>query len=312
MAEHVDADSGVIECLDDLLQRHKKEKKALQAQIQKLKHGVSKGDKKKKKEVTEQIAKLEIELDQKQKQEVTEFKVSSECKEEDGVSGVADQLQSLQTGTEDVTGEENPAEPIPKKTSKAKKRREKRAEKDRNREERIREQEVINLQGDRHLEAQALKQKLSALGLAAHQIHSDGNCLYNALGHQLELRGIQEDNASLRQKTAEYMKTHPDDYLPFLSNENTGDMFTSDEFDEYCKNVATTSAWGGQLELRALSDVLRVPIKVLQATGPDLILGEQHKTEPLVLLYYRHAFGLGEHYNSVRPRQPEDEEEEVS
>lgn len=44
------------------------------AQIQKLKHSVSKGDKKKKREVTEQIAKLEAELDAKQEQELKEFK----------------------------------------------------------------------------------------------------------------------------------------------------------------------------------------------------------------------------------------------
>lgn len=45
-----------------------------------LKKSVSKGDKKKKKEVTEEIAKLEAELDQRHELELSEFK-SNETKE---------------------------------------------------------------------------------------------------------------------------------------------------------------------------------------------------------------------------------------
>ena len=45
-----------------LLKRQRKEKKDLQATIQGLKKTASKGDKKKKKEVAEEIAKLEQEL----------------------------------------------------------------------------------------------------------------------------------------------------------------------------------------------------------------------------------------------------------
>lgn len=44
------------------------------AQIQKLKHSITKGDKKKKKEVTEQIARLEAELDARHEQELRELK----------------------------------------------------------------------------------------------------------------------------------------------------------------------------------------------------------------------------------------------
>ena len=44
------------------------------AQVQKLKHSVAKGDKKKKKEIAEQIAKLEADLDAKQEQELKALK----------------------------------------------------------------------------------------------------------------------------------------------------------------------------------------------------------------------------------------------
>ena len=46
----------------------------VEGQIQKLKHSVSKGDKKKKKEVTAQCAILEAELDEKHEKELEEIK----------------------------------------------------------------------------------------------------------------------------------------------------------------------------------------------------------------------------------------------
>lgn len=47
------------------------------AEIQRLKHSVTKGDKKKKKEVNEKIAFLEADLDAKQEKELAELKESS-------------------------------------------------------------------------------------------------------------------------------------------------------------------------------------------------------------------------------------------
>ena len=43
----------------------------------------------------------------------------------------------------------------------------------------------------------------------------------------------------------------------------TGDMLTSTEYTEYCDTMRSTHAWGGQLELRALSRVLKKPIQVI-------------------------------------------------
>ena len=57
---------------EELLQRHKEEKKELQSQITKLKHSVSKGDKKGKKAVQEKIPQLERELKEKHEAELKE------------------------------------------------------------------------------------------------------------------------------------------------------------------------------------------------------------------------------------------------
>jgi OTU domain-containing protein 6 len=44
-------------------------------------------------------------------------------------------------------------------------------------------------------------------------------------------------------------------------------------------------------------------MQVVQAEGPDVIVGADVYLDcaPLLLSYHRHAYGLGEHYNSTRP-----------
>ncbi len=37
------------------------------------------------------------------------------------------------------------------------------------------------------------------------------------------------------------------------------------------------------LQIRALSNVLRVPIEVIQATSPSVLTGEEHENVPLIL-----------------------------
>ena len=75
-------------------------------------------------------------------------------------------------------------------------------------------------------------------------------------------------------------------------------------FERYCRSVEATAAWGGQLELRALAHVLRRRIVVYSAHLPTVEMGEEYRVEehapPLRVAYLQHAFGLGEHYNSVR------------
>lgn len=92
--------------------------------------------------------------------------------------------------------------PKEKKPSKAQKRREKQAAKNKDREDRIKEQEILNLTGARHIEFQKIKSILKDKNLQIYEIPSDGNCLYNAISHQM----VGETNETLRKKTAQYMK----------------------------------------------------------------------------------------------------------
>lgn len=285
-----------------LSKRHKKEKKDLQAKIQQLKHSVSKGDKKKKKEITDQIAKLENELQERQEKEMKELQ--EKCTKE-----VTEKFESLQTDevkedSEVTEADINNQEVLKgKKTSKAQRRREKQAAKDRDREERIKEQEILNLTGSRHLEFTKIKSILKSKNLQIFEIPSDGNCLYNAVCHQV----AGETYNTLRQKTAQFMRDNPDEFLPFLSKDN-GDPFSRDDFETFLKKTAETAEWGGQLEVRAMSSAMKRPIEIVQGEGPSIKIGEEFGGEPLTVCYHRHAFGLGEHYNSVEPYCSEDDE----
>jgi len=123
--------------------------------------------------------------------------------------------------------------------------------------------------------------------------------MYRAIEDQLKEQNGVLTVAALRCQTANYMQSHVEDFLPFLTNPNTGEMYTPEEFGKYCDDIVNTAAWGGQLELRALSHILQTPIEIIQADSPPIVVGEEYPEDPLILVYMRHAYGLGEHYNSV-------------
>lgn len=282
-----------------LAKQHRKEKKDLQAKIQSMKNAVPKNDKKRRKQLTEDIAKLEAELSQKHENELRQRNISSSVEE---VSNALDSV-NLANNEEETDGKQT-------RTSKAQKRRDKRAALEKERETRIAEAEVENLTGSRHLENLKLKDKLAERHLQIKEISSDGHCMYRAVEDQLMVRGCALGLKELRARTAQYMRSHTDDFLPFLTDPNTGDMYTADDFEKYCNDVADTAAWGGQLELKALSQVLQLPIEVIQAESLSIIIGEEYDRPPITLIYMRHAYGLGEHYNSVEPLKDLSNEEE--
>lgn len=282
-----------------LAKQHRKEKKDLQAKIQSMKNAVPKNDKKRRKQLTEDIAKLEAELSQKHENELRQLNISSSVEE------VSNALDSV-----NVTNNEEETDGKQTRTSKAQKRRDKRAALEKERETRIAEAEVENLTGSRHLENLKLKEKLAERHLQIKEISSDGHCMYRAVEDQLMVRGCALGLKELRAQTAQYMRSHADDFLPFLTDPNTGDMYTAEEFEKYCNDVADTAAWGGQLELKALSQVLQLPIEVIQAESLSIIIGEEYDRPPITLIYMRHAYGLGEHYNSVEPLKELSNEEE--
>ncbi|CAH1102932.1 unnamed protein product [Psylliodes chrysocephalus] len=280
---------------EDLLKRHKQEKKDLQSKIQSIKKSVPKGDKKKKKEITDEIAKLELELDEKHKNELDENKFSILPTEENSI----EQTEN----NENETDEQESDNFNNTRISRAQKRRNKKEFEAKEREKRIIEQSEKNREGPRVLETNAIKQVLRSMNLKLHNIPADGNCLYLAVNHQLQITGRSMRSVSdLRKTTSDFMRQNKDDFLPFMCNElDESEIVSEEQFENYCKDVATTKLWGGQLELRALSNILTCPIKVIQAVGVPTLQGEQFTGPELILTYHRHLYRLGEHYNSTTP-----------
>ncbi|KAM9180456.1 OTU domain-containing protein 6A [Dugong dugon] len=268
-----------------MARRHYREKKELQARIQAMKNSVSKSDKKRRKQLLLDVARLEAEMEQKHRQELEKFRES-----------VANN-GNVETVTEDLAKMD--LENQPPSLSRAQRRRERRVALERERQERIAGSGMEEpLAGFRRDEEEKLSVILGAKNLEMKDIPADGHCMYRAIQDQLLFSVTVE---SLRGRTADYMQKHIDDFLPFFIDPETGDARSRDDFLSYCDNIVRNASWGGQLELRALSHVLQTPIEVIQADSPVVVIGEEYSKKPLVLVYLRYACSLGEHYNSVKP-----------
>lgn len=301
---------------EQLLARHRQEKKELQGKILQLKKSLNK-DKKKKKEMAEQIEEMEKDMKERHAKEVSELQISEKVStlekklSEVSVSEESEPNQALDNVENEENYENVPNDMAPnKKISKAEKRRQKKAQEEREREARIKEAEKNNKYCARNLEAAKIKMLLKELKLVMHEIQPDGNCMYAAIAHQL---GNGATVASLRSEASRYLLSNRDDFAPFITDPNTGEMLTPSAYDEYCSQVEHTPAWGGQPELRAISQALKRRIEVLQAEGTNIVFGEELPNDKRIFLtYYRHYYGLGEHYNSVATLTVDDDEQEYS
>ncbi|XP_058083638.1 OVARIAN TUMOR DOMAIN-containing deubiquitinating enzyme 5 [Magnolia sinica] len=299
------------ETLEEMLSRHRHEIKELQNKELGLKKAAAKGSKAeqkaKKKQVEDEISQLSSELKAKHAEELASLGYDSNGKERNNLDNLVKAIAGVS-----VTGHGDPSKP-----SKSIKRREKRAQQEAAREQRIQE-EQNNIISDRMIENQELEKKLQPLSLTVNEIKPDGHCLYRAVEDQLSHQSGTMSPYSyqkLREMTAAYMREHASDFLPFFLSENKieadSDGSQLEIFDKYCSEVELTAAWGGQLELGALTHCLRKHIVIFSGSFPDVEMGKEYKSESgssssnpsIMLSYHRYAFGLGEHYNSVVPVQ---------
>eukprot|EP01105_Mastigella_eilhardi_P027831 TRINITY_DN8818_c0_g1_i1.p2 TRINITY_DN8818_c0_g1~~TRINITY_DN8818_c0_g1_i1.p2 ORF type:complete len:284 (-),score=106.28 TRINITY_DN8818_c0_g1_i1:79-894(-) len=147
-------------------------------------------------------------------------------------------------------------------------------------------------------ESAALDAALAPLGLAVKEVAADGNCLFNALADQL---GKAQTPQRLREAAADYIWEHEADFEGFVEVAGGGGSGRA-AVHEHCERLRRPGTWGGQLELVALADALGRPIHVHAADGAVQVHGERFAAPPLRVSFHRHAFALGEHYNSVVPR----------
>ncbi|KAJ7219226.1 hypothetical protein GGX14DRAFT_435174 [Mycena pura] len=161
------------------------------------------------------------------------------------------------------------------------------------------------------------------LNVRIHEINPDGHCLFSAVADQLKLLSIlpsaQASYVTTRTAASTYIYTHPDEFLPFLPSvageDGTGSadpgLMSPREFEQYCASIRDTAVWGGEPEILALCRAYNVPIHVVQAGRPPVVVHNPigSSTDAQVMdqrvvriSYHRRMYGLGEHYNSLRPR----------
>nr|CCA16202.1 conserved hypothetical protein [Albugo laibachii Nc14] len=267
-------------------QRHKLELRKLQNEL-KVYQKKAKKEQISKKEIEAHIKTLEKKLHERHEAELFPFQSSTKAIEEP---------KEPQNETK-VCGQ--------KQVSKAQRMRDRKKNQEKERRERIDEANK-HIVSKRDIEIEQIQRKLIPLNLEIREIPSDGNCLYQALSDQLH----QENTAlkaisyqELRQLASEYIRTHSDDFLPFLELDvSNSTKSESEQFEEYCKNIVNSSEWGGQLELLALSCSLHRRIEVFTGDSNVIVIGSEFNGSPLRLTYHLHYYALGEHYNSTESK----------
>lgn len=274
-------------------QRHKQEQKQLLEKTTKMKKGTAKSARK---QVNKQIQVLEEELNARHRDELAQF---DEEEEDMSPADLLAQLELTQGSQEEPKKEsesaDSPADK-PKRNRQKERLAKRQAEFDRIQQEATQDQEgQINY---RQIELDGLAQQCSDLKLEQVDIKSDGHCLFNSISDQLKHRhDVALDYLQLRKLAGEYISNNKDDFIPFLFNEETGDL---QDIDVYVSEISETAKWGSDLEILALARHLDCPISVLQHSQPVHRINDTGSKPELKLVYYKHIFGLGEHYGSLR------------
>ena len=168
-----------------------------------------------------------------------------------------------------------------------------------------------DVRGQEHNQiASALKKH----GLEEKDIRPDGHCLYAAFANQLAMigmtlpaadSGLQVSSASnVRYKTPDFRTVRRATAVHIRKGADHFALFIKEPVKEYTCKVTETAEWGGHLELMVLAQICGVKIKVVQGDGRIKTIkpSDQERSpdvKSLWLAYYRHHYGLGEHYNSL-------------
>uniref|UniRef100_A0A1I7TPH5 OTU domain-containing protein n=2 Tax=Caenorhabditis tropicalis TaxID=1561998 RepID=A0A1I7TPH5_9PELO len=269
-----------------MISRHRKEKKELRAKILGLKKSAKSGNKQKQKETNQECEKLEKELEERHRQELLQAAQPSseatplsteapeEPKEPVEPSGEAG-------GSEDQT-EEEPATSSSKfyKNFKISGKNAKKQAKKKEQEEKMKAAVAADKEAarrtdtEKHAEKAAIKAMLTEDRLKMCEIPADGDCMYNAIVHQLQEENIEISVRKLRKHCAAFMREHPDDFRGFIADTDVGEVGadTTHHWETYLQGVERCAevggVWGGELELKAVSMMYE---KTIVRTGPSTL-----------------------------------------
>ncbi|KAG5418614.1 OTU2 [Candida metapsilosis] len=307
------------ETMDELVQRHKKENKDLIATITGLKKQATKKTRKSvlskcqelednlKRKHAEELAALENPDGQNEKEELTPEQLLAQI----SIKDTQEPAKEEPTKEEPTKEESSETQPGPKRRNRQKERLAKRnAEIERMKAEA--KEEMADSVDYRQIEIKSMEQELFTNNLELHEIKPDGHCLFASIQDQLQQRHDTDKTIQeLRDLSAEYMLSHKDDFIPFLIVEQTGEIR---DIEEYCHELRSTAMWGSDMEILALAKKFQCCIAIHMAGAATLRINEEANTTAdaegnvkpeLHLGYYKHSYGLGEHYNSFRDAQKE-------
>ena len=288
-----------LDTMEELQKRHRQEQKDLQAVVMQKKKNASK---KTRKGVLDECGGLEQALKKRQELESSELLGNAELPSEYSTNEGVQQLDANCKTENVVIDQESTSEsmgisqPLRKRNRQKERLARRTAEQEQATDQA--EEEASNQTDYRAKEREKMELEFAARGLIEQEIRSDGHCLYAAIADQLKQNGITiatdlPDYKVIRRDTALFIQSHADDFIPFLE----------EPLDEYIVKIRDTAEWGGQLELMAITKVYGITINVLQGDGQVIrIEAEESTRKEAWLAYYRHSFGLGEHYNSLRKK----------
>lgn len=318
--------------MDDLLSKHRKEQKDLQGRITQKKKSATK---KTRKGVNDECEQMQRDLSEKQQAEIAQLN-GDPTEDLENLNLEDDQPADDEDSKQDKPTEEpQEAEPTaqstpgPSSASNTKKPNRQKARLARRAAEQAAQsaaaaEEAATQTNYRGNEQEVMDAVFKKLGLKEIEVTPDGHCLYSAVAKQLDESGLglrpdpsrivlqpstqsridtvaspQHDGyRAVRAVKADFIMEHKEDFEAFME----------EPLESYTRKIKLTAEWGGQLELQAIARAYGVEINVVQKDGrmekiecgdSDSFDEEEKRKRVIWLAYYRHTYGLGEHYNAL-------------
>jgi OTU domain-containing protein 6 len=310
--------------MEELLSKHRKEQKDLQGRITQRKKSATK---KTRKGVNDECDRMQQELSDKQGAEIAQLNGDSvegldDLSLEDG-QPADDEDETPEKPEPEPEAESTPEPPTPnsKKPNRQKARLARRAA-EQAAQSAAAAEEAATQTNYRGNEQEVMDAVFKKLGLKEVEVTPDGHCLYSAVAKQLDESGLglrpdpsrivlqsttqsridtvaspQHDGyRAVRAVTADFITEHKEDFEAFME----------EPLETYTRKIKLTAEWGGQLELQAIARAYGVVINVVQSDGRmekiesgESFDEEEERKRVIWLAYYRHTYGLGEHYNAL-------------
>ncbi|OJJ49230.1 hypothetical protein ASPZODRAFT_129646 [Penicilliopsis zonata CBS 506.65] len=324
--------------MDDLLARHRKEQRDLQGRITQKKKAATKKTRKGINDECERLLKelsekqqteiLQLNGDEPPVPELDDLSLQDDSVTATETNDNTESNPPPTTTTTTTTSNETPQETT-ENAARTKKPNRQKARLARRAAEQVALAEIAAEEASKQTdhrgnEREVMSEVFTRLHLTEIEINPDGHCLYSAVAKQLDASGLglrpdpdrillqpttqsridtvtsptHDGYRAVRAVTADFIVGNKDDFVPFME----------EPLDEYTQKIRLTAEWGGQLELQAIARAYGVDINVIQGDGRiekiesgdgDSFDEEEKRRRVIWLAYYRHSYGLGEHYNAL-------------